>query len=429
MIGQPPPPIDAHTKVKHQLVFDYVRQYITVLMSNANIPALNLSLVDGFAGGGNYTDPDSTELAPGSPLLLLQAVKEATALINVGRANPRQVNAQYFFVDSKKKTTDHLQNVLRAEGYEGSLGRTIGIQTASFDHVCGSVVDAIKARKSGERAIFLLDQYAYQAVPMQMVRGIFENLQGAEVILTFNVDSLLAFLTDSPSCRKTMASIGLEEHINWKDYEALKKTSAWRPIIQQQLSNGIYKATGAKFMTLFFVTPLGDTPWSYWLVHLSNKLKAHDVMMDLHWQSGNSFGHSLEPGIFKVGYEANADESATGQAGFKLGDAFAFDAVLREKCVDSLAGELPRIFYAEASKDGVAFSDVMHGIANRTTATADIVKESLDLAVRTGDLKVVSPEGVERKKGSSIRDSDIITLSKQQSIFLPAPVTILKRGS
>lgn len=146
--------------------------------------------------------------------------------------------------------------------------------------------------------------------------------------------------------------------------------------------------------------------------------------LGLHWQSGNSFGHSLEPGIFKIGYEANVDEVATGQSALTLGEAFAFDAVLRERCVNSLAEALPRILYDEGSKDGVAFTEVMLGIANRTTATADIVKESLDLAVRTGYIKVVSREGVARKKGASIRDQDIITLSKQQSIFLPAPLVV-----
>jgi three-Cys-motif partner protein len=61
-----PPSLDPHSKVKHQLVTDYLRRYIAVLMANERMPSLKLTLVDGFAGGGLYTD--GANLALGSPL-------------------------------------------------------------------------------------------------------------------------------------------------------------------------------------------------------------------------------------------------------------------------------------------------------------------------------------------------------------------------
>ena len=53
-VGSPPPKIDPHSLVKHQLVSDYLARYIQVLMSNYLIDKLTLSIVDGFAGGGEY---------------------------------------------------------------------------------------------------------------------------------------------------------------------------------------------------------------------------------------------------------------------------------------------------------------------------------------------------------------------------------------
>lgn len=416
VIGQPPPPIDAHSQVKHQLVFDYVRQYIPILMSNANMPALTLTLVDGFCGGGLFST--ANDIVPGSPLLLLKAVTEAESALNIGRKNPRVVKAQYHFVDVERSIIDYLKNVLAAENYGARIGSDIALHEGRFDRLCDRIVADIQGRKGGERAIFLLDQYAYDDVPLPLVNSIFERVQGAEVILTFNVDSLMSFLTDSPQCRRKMNELGLEQYINWNGYEALRKNSQWRPIIQQQLSNAIWKASGARFMTLFFVRPLGNTAWSYWLVHLSNKFRARDVMMALHWDRGNSFGHSLDPGLFKIGYEADSDEDVTGQTGFEMGEAHSFDAILQERCVATLAEELPKLIYA--SKDGVVFGDLMQEMANRTTATAQLVKSSLDLSVKTGDLIVRREDGATRIKGSSIQDSDIILASPQRSLFFLA---------
>jgi hypothetical protein len=289
-----------------------------------------------------------------------------------------------------------------------------------FDQLCDRLVARVKERKGGERAIFLLDQYAYDDVPLQVVNSIFRQLQGAEVILTFNVDSLITYLSDKPLWRNKMQRLGLDQYIDWEGSEWKHKTTQWRPFIQQQLSNAIWKASGARFMTLFFVRPLGNNPWAYWLVHLSNKFRARDVMMALHWRNGNSFGHSLDPGLFKIGYEASADEAATGQTGLGMGEAHEFDSLLRERCINSLAEALPRKLYETDS--GMVFGDLMQHIANNTTATAAFVKDALDFSVKTGDIVVTREDNGVRTKGSAIHDTDRVAFSRQRSIFLLSPV-------
>ncbi len=383
-------------------------------MSNVNMPALTLTLVDGFCGGGQYTTDDG--IGPGSPLLLMRAVREAEVALNVGREKPRVVKAQYHFVDVEKQSTDYLKNVLTAEGHGTRIGVDIGLHTNRFDQVCDDIVQGIRSRRGGERAIFLLDQYAYDDVPLPLVQKIFQRVQGAEIILTFNVDSLITYFSDTPVCRKKMGEIGLDRYINWEICSALKDQVHWRPFIQQQLSNAIWKASGARYMTLFFVRPLGARAWSYWLVHLSNKFRARDVMMALHWERGNSFGHSLDPGLFKIGYEADADEAVTGQGGLAIGEAHEFNALLHDKCVSSLAEALPKLIYG--APDGQSFGDLMQTIANRTTATSDLVRKSLDLSVRTGDILVRREDGANRIKGGSISETDIILPSNQRSLFL-----------
>lgn len=77
---------------------------------------------------------------------------------------------------------------------------------------------------------------------------------------------------------------------------------------------------------------------------------------------------------------------------------------------------LPRQIYEE--REGVVFSKLMQSIANHTVATSDLVRESLDVSVKTGDIVVRSEDGSARVKGASIGENDIIVPSRQQSIFL-----------
>lgn len=89
------PIIDPHSKVKHQIISEYLQSYVQVLMRNALIPELRLSIVDGFCGGGQYHDLDG-EAHFGSPLIALEAVRAAETLINVNRTQPRVVRTQNF---------------------------------------------------------------------------------------------------------------------------------------------------------------------------------------------------------------------------------------------------------------------------------------------------------------------------------------------
>lgn len=239
IVGDAPPPLDPHSKVKHQLVRDYLYKYIGVLMANAKMPRLRLTLVDGFAGGGLYSDGQST--APGSPLIMLKTAAEAEAYLNTSRIQtPREVDAQYHFVEVNPSSYEYLKHTLNAEGYGRDIGTKIALYNNKFETVCADIIAAAASRKAGQRAIFLLDQYAYDDIVMPTVANIFQNLQGAEVILTFNVDSLLTFLNDSKQFHTITRRIGLEPYINWRDIARLKAGSQWRQIIQRQISHGIW---------------------------------------------------------------------------------------------------------------------------------------------------------------------------------------------
>ncbi|MBS82251.1 three-Cys-motif partner protein TcmP [Variovorax sp.] len=254
-------------------------------------------------------------------------------------------------------------------------------------------------------------------VPGPLLRTIFSQVKGAEVILTFNVDSLITFLSDKEQCRTKLQQIGLDKYIDWRTLENLKNSSpvAWRSAIQRNLARGLVEESGAKHHTIFYITPAGSTSWTYWLVHLSNSFKARDVMMELHWQQANHFSHYLEPDIFTLGYRTNDDEEATGQNGLNLGQAFQFDAIASDRCRAGLSEKLvPLIF---DSSQPILFGRLLENIGSSTPATVDMIRLALDPAIRAGDLSAKSKDGKTRAKGTTIHSDDVLLPSPQKPLF------------
>lgn len=408
-VGNPPPALDRHSETKHRIVEDYVRRYILTLMSQATIPALQLTLVDGFCGGGSYLK-ESGELADGSPILMMQAVREARTILNVDRRIPREINVDYTFIDVLQDTTNYLRYWRTAKLEEGAIDHLdvnrSEIITSTFDQELPALIEKIKARRMGERSIFLLDQYNYNDIPLPSLKKILRSLAGAEVIFTFNVGSLITFLSDRASNRKPVKRLGLDSHIPWEQLPAIKADKQrWRQILQRYIAHGVRQETGAKFMTLFFVKPWGANSWDYWLIHLSNRYRAHEVMKTLHWEHATEFSHELEPGVFVLGYDANMDKDYTGQALFDFGQGS------RVACIDGLREYFGKQLYL-IDKPMVVSELFQSCISNSTAAEQHLMSATRQLH-QSKSIIVTTKDGDVRYPSKNYRSSDIIVPNKQ----------------
>lgn len=413
-IGSAPPLIEQHSVVKHRIVESYVRKYILTLMSNAVIPKLQLTLVDGFAGGGAYLAEDGFGEVDGSPLLMMRAVREARALLNLGRDKPREVSVDYVFIDVERDTADFLSHRLQVRAEEGVVERIdlarSSVRQSDFLVELPRVLKEIKARKMGERAIFILDQYSYDQLPMGEIANIL-RMQGAEVLLTFNVGSLTTFLADRVENRLPMEKIGLSAYIPWADIRSIKTDSQWRQVLQRYLAYGIRKESGARFATLFFVRPLGATPWDYWLIHLSNRYKAHEVMKDLHWDNATSFGHELEPGVFMQGYDANHDQEYTGQK-----DVFDFGESSREACVNGIHEHFGRVIFD--LKNPVVLQDLIEGCVAQSPGSTQHFIEAVRHLHSSHDVLISSPDGRVLRPAKNYHLDSMIEAAHTSRLFL-----------
>ena len=360
--GEPLPLLEEHSQVKQQLLKDYLFAYIRVYMSNPIYPRLPLTIVDGFAGGGHYLDDvDRKTILHGSPLVVMEAVREGEAWANRESRTMRKIDARYHFVEEDRDAIEFLKKTVASSDKFKHLLNFNGVVNyhhGRFDQKAYKIIEDIGQRDRGQRAIFILDQYGYKDVPFNVVSKIMKELANSEIILTFNVDSLKQYFSDNKNSRGAMRNIGLEKHIDWNRIEQYSEQGNINAAIQEQLPSAILEASGADYITIFFCKPRRGK--LYWLVHLSKIYIAKDVMMKLHWKHANmesslklhtesslEFQHYLDPAIFSLGYKSM---SLPFQRKLDISDTFNFTTASKNRCVESLSLAIPKIVYESSEK-------------------------------------------------------------------------------
>ena len=244
-----PAVIQQHSVAKHDVLRAYMIDYIQTLVVSPQQDQLRLTVVDGFAGGGIYVHDTTRQTVYGSPFAFLQSAEAAAELLNRGRQKPLVMNIDYFFVELDANAHASLQRTLVAQGYGPRIGQDIRLFNSTFESQVDPILQFIakKSPKAG-RSIFLLDQYGYSDAPTAQIRGIFQALPAAEVILTFNVDSFLTYASDSETTKKTLADIGIPDALRGRTIEDIKRSEKdWRLYIQSCLYRELVEACGARY--------------------------------------------------------------------------------------------------------------------------------------------------------------------------------------
>lgn len=408
--------IQQHSIAKHRILQAYLAAYFQTLVSSPNQDALRLTLVDGFAGGGLYVHQDTRELVKGSPFIFLSATKEAEYQINKDRRKPVDMKVDYFFVEADRDAHNHLDKVLREDGYGAQLGSTIHLRYGKFQDEASQIIEFVKKKSPRKgRSIFVLDQYGYKDVPTPLIQRIFANLPSAEVILTFGVDSFLNYASDGALTQKLLDEIGIPDVLQGRPIEEIKSSeSDWRLFIQSSLYRTLVARCGAKHYTPFFIRNKkghGD----YWLIHLSQHHRARDVMTQVHWRENNYFIHYGGAGLdmfHMVGYDPDHDAAFKQQG--SLG--FEFDDVARQASLNALTQQIPRRVYAD--DEGVNFGVLFATTCNESPASAEIYRSALEELIVRKEVEVISPDGVQRRSAQQIKPLDqIVAPSQRRFIF------------
>jgi three-Cys-motif partner protein len=408
--GQQPPVIKQHSIAKHEILRGYLVAYIQTLISSPHQDSFRLTLVDGFAGGGIYLHEAGGHEVLGSPIIMLEAVEEAAALVNLKRTKKVQLLVDFFFIEQDKRAAAVLRNQLVARGYGGQIGQSIHLLNTTFQSQSGSLIEFVRKKGRAARAIFLLDQYGYSEVPASLINAIMQQVKGAEVILTFAVDSFLNFIGDHQTSMGLLKRIGIPGLLRGRSIKDIKQSdSKWRFYIQSCLYQDLVTACGAAFYTPFFIRSTqghGD----YWLLHLSQRPRARDVMTRIHWEKNNLFIHYGGAGLNMfdmLGYVPKNDSDYTSQLGF------CFDNPAKTASISTLTEQIPHFIYPDP--DGMSFGELFATTCNSSPASADIYKEALGNLVQHKELEIIGPDGKRRKAASTIHDNDQILPPRQRS--------------
>jgi len=419
-IGDKPPEIGLHSLAKHRVYEEYLIHYIQVLNTDPRIPTFPLTIIDGFAGGGVYTDPRDNNPYEGSPLKLIKAAEAGVAAVNIKREQggirtPLTLQTEFFFIEKKKPNYEYLNQYLSEQGLASRFNKDMFLLNNEFTEQLEKIIQHIIGTDRGRnrRCLFFLDQYGFKHVPFNDIQTIFSRLPNAEIILTFATDALLNYMSSDPRWRKPLERIDIVKALDIdRVLEEKEDNKDGRQLVQIGLHHAIPSQSNAAFYTPFFIAS-GKSNRSYWLIHLSNHEKARDVMMELHWRLKNHFSHYGGPGLWMFGYDPMKDSQITGQLDLFSETEYSFDETARERTQEAIMEELPRLIHNYPG--GIPWLELYRRVANTTPATSEHIKEAAILLLQAKELEVRGPENKRRR--TRIEKNDILRIPRQTTLF------------
>lgn len=364
-----------------------------------------ITLVDGFCGGGQFTRDGG--FVKGTPLLFLDAVEKAERDANVGRTKRLSIDAEYHFVDKKKDHVEYLRSELIKAGHLAKIDQSIFLHHGAFQQVLPSILARIEARTRDQvgRSIFLLDQLGYSDVDFETVRRIL-RFKAAECIVTYAVGWLIDYLNDSPQTAKRVAPLEISEE-QIRDFLMMKDEWGGRYLIQRLLLRHITEKTGARFQSPFFLRSTKARK-DLWLVHLSNHLKARNVMVDSHWVINNQSLHQGHGGLELLGFDPSMDPSTAPDFWFGERDL----TVLQDKLAEDF---LKRIHEQHRGRK-VPYLGFVTSIANETPARLSDIDQVTALLVNDRELDLANAND-SRKRTTLPTYRDTIAVAREPRLF------------
>lgn len=419
-----PATLEPHSRAKYTILRRYVEEYLRILTINGKVPEFRVTLVDGFAGGGEYVvKGGGGAIHDGSPIILIGAVNAATAHLNTSRKKPLNIDANFVFVEKNASAHNYLEKALHKKFEPDFIKKKVSLIHGAFEnHVWDIVknIQSVSGRKP--RPIFILDQYGYSKIPVDMIAGIMQALPTAEVFLTLAVDYIADYSSDlSDAYARLESSLHIDtSHVKSildgrKDLEEIEMLSEGdRHVVMQQIQWLLHEAFARKacalYYTPFFITSASSRK-SYWFLHLANNYRANDVVKQLHWEVANHFEHHCGAGIDMMVLGVDPSRPPTAQRSFDFGDS------AQQQTVEKLLKDLPARLRHEKYRNGVSISDLYADLGNGTPASIAVLKKPLKILVSCGELERVGAHQEQRHLTTDLQDNDIVRPAKAGLLF------------
>ena len=394
-----------HSKKKHKILEEYFRAYIRERCKNPMARGFNLAIVDGFAGGGLYTDG-----SPGSPVILAQTLLKTVAEINVERNTnknpPVNVKCLMILNDIDKDAIRSLEERMAPcvmESKESGSFVTLRVEyhMGDFEDKVEGFINRITSLKCGN-IIYYLDQCGHIHVKKATICKLMKSANSVEVFLTFAIQALLTYLPKNniEELLKSLRHLEISEDDIFADGGSISSREMLGKI--ECLVHKLFSDIAPYFSPFAIHNPDG---WQYWLMHFVKSPHGRRVYNNvLHANSGLQ-AHYGRAGLDMLAYNPNDKHSFL----FSL-----FDKSARELSRDQLRGDVVRRVF---KNDGVVeMSKFLMDAYKSTAAHSDDIDRVI---IESPELDVFTPNGGRRKTHNNIDPRDIIKLKPLCSIFLP----------
>ncbi len=391
-----------HSKKKHQVLRQYISEYLRIRCRTPQQSRFRLAIVDGFAGGGAYEGGE-----PGSPLIFLSLLEEQTNEINVERAANGMAQIQFecllILNDLDKDAINILKSnvapLLQACNAKNHLTVQIEFLNDEFEVAYPKVKVLLASNKIPRNVFFNLDQCGSSRVTRNTIVDILTTYQSAEVLLTFAAQSMFTYLSrnNPDALAKTLSQHGIEQ-TRIEDISEVANKREWRAAIERLVFES-YRSCSPYVSPFAINNPDG---WFYWLLHFANEPKARQVYNDLLHENAGAQGHFGRSGLSMLAYDPQFE-----------GSDYLFADSDRQRAREELYGDIPKA--VSEFGDAIAIEDFIRNVSNETPAHSMDIKQMM---IENTDLTVRTENGGERRSPNGIRSTDTLILNPQRSFFL-----------
>lgn len=400
--GNEPPRIEAHSDAKLRLLETYLRHYFDVVCSQPQIDTLRIALVDAFSGGGQFQRDGKTRF--GSPLVMIDAVRTAEAMINSRRTKPLKIEAKFFFVDENPNAIEYLKISLRENGM---LGPNVIIECASASDSLPRIVKQIRGWSRAGRSIFFLDQCGYSDVPHEIVRMIYKSLRRSEIIVTYNFGAIYDYMHDKAKFLSALAPLELtQDHLRALLKE--KERQAGRFFAGRLLGMHLKTDVGSRYASRFFLHSKAANR-DMWFVHYSKIPRSRLEMSAAHWEIKNASITQGDAGLDMLGFRPDWENQICLDFGFEESD--------EGRMTGALMGDIPRRLEQYSVNTAPTVGEFLSMEADNMAATENQFREALKSLESEREIEILTPSGARKRPASHIRLGHRIMLSRQGKLF------------
>ena len=394
---------DEHTKKKHIILREYFRQYLITRCKFPRQSKFRLVIVDGFAGAGLYQDHSF-----GSPLIFIETLKSALEEINIGRTaqgtGVMHIECLMIFNDLDKNAIEQLEH--NTAPYLGeiksevpdTLQINVEFLNGKFDDLYPSIKQRINETGCGN-VLFNLDQCGYSLVPTSILRNIMQSWDSAEIIFTFMVKSLLAYISPDQAKSGTPLEPEMQERVDalLASPDSEMNKPEWLGNVERIVYDCLHSC--APYVSPFSIN--NPDGWRYWLMHFANKPRAREVYNNILHDNSSTQAHFGRAGLNMLAY--NPDED---------GKLLLFDIDARSASIEQLHDDIPR--HISASGDAMSMEDFLKSAYSATSAHSDDMRTVI---VDSEDIEAITESGNPRRSAGAIRITDTLRLKTQKSMF------------